>query len=133
LSPLNDPEKRREYRAGRFDSATGKYDIFVLFVERSIRWLRDGGHYGFVVPSAYRDKDFGQGLRHFLACEGPPTTIVDLLPFGNLLFRAMNTPTLLAECARTTATCASCRSTTTLRSPRVPPSASVVTVSSRQP
>jgi hypothetical protein len=96
LSPLNDPEKRRDYAAGRFDSATGKYDIFVLFVERSIRWLREGGRYGFVVPSAYRDRGFGQGLRHFLAQEGPPSTIVDLLPFGDLLFRAMNTPTLLA-------------------------------------
>ena len=95
LSPLNDPEKRREY-AARFDSATGKYDIFVLFVERSIGWLRDGGRFGFVVPSAYRDRGFGRGLRHFLAQETQPTTIVDLLPFGNLLFRAMNTPTLLA-------------------------------------
>lgn len=96
LSPLNDPQKRREYAEGRFDSATGKYDIFVLFVERSIRWLRQGGHYGFVVPSAYRDRDFGGGLRQFLAQTAPPTTIVDLLPFGNLLFRAMNTPTLIA-------------------------------------
>jgi hypothetical protein len=96
LSPLNDPMKRREYAAGRFASATGKYDIFVLFVERSIRWLRDGGHYGFVVPSAYRDRSFGQGLREFLVEEGAPTDVVDLLPFGELLFRAMNTPTLLA-------------------------------------
>jgi hypothetical protein len=96
LSPLNDPEKRQEYAAGRFESASGKYDIFVLFVERSIRWLREGGHYAFVTPSAYRDKDFGRGLRHFLTQEGPPTTVVDLLPFGNLLFRAMNTPTLVA-------------------------------------
>lgn len=97
LSPLNDPDKRREYATtGRFESATGKYDIFVLFVERSIRWLCDGGHYGFVVPSAYRDRGYGQGLRHFLVDEAPPTTIVDLLPFGALLFRAMNTPTLLA-------------------------------------
>jgi hypothetical protein len=96
LSPLNDPEKRHEYASGRFASATGKYDIFVLFVERSIRWLADGGHYGFVIPSAYRDRGFGRGLRQFLAEEGPPTTVVDLLPFGNLLFRAMNTPTLLA-------------------------------------
>ncbi len=102
LSPLNDPDKRREYAGGRFESATGKYDIFVLFVERSIRWLADGGHYGFVIPSAYRDRGFGQGLRQFLASEATPTTIVDLLPFGGLLFRAMNTPTLLAGTRRRT-------------------------------
>jgi N-6 DNA Methylase len=95
LSPLNDPEKRREY-AGRYNSATGKYDIFVLFVERSVRWLRPAGRYGFVIPSAYRDRAFGHGLRQLLADEALPTAIVDLLPFGNLLFHAMNTPTLLA-------------------------------------
>lgn len=67
----------------------------MLFVERSIRWLRDSGRYGFVVPSAYRDKDFGQCVRGFLAAQTTPRAVVDV-PFGQLLFRAMNTPSLLA-------------------------------------
>lgn len=97
LSPLNDPQKRKEYRTrGRFVSATGKFDIYVLFIERSVRWLKPEGCYAMVVPNTYLDRDFGTGIRGFLAEHAPPKTIVDFGPFGELFFRAMNTPSVLA-------------------------------------
>jgi hypothetical protein len=97
LSPLFDPERRREYRDGSaFTSATGKYDIYVLFIERAVGWLRDGGRYGLVVPNTFRDKDFGSGIRAFLVAHALPDRIIDFGPFGNLFFRAMNTPSVIA-------------------------------------
>jgi hypothetical protein len=97
LSPLNDVQKRTEYRADRrFQAATGKFDIYVLFIERSLRWLKAGGRYALVVPNTYLDKDFGSGVRAMLAEMGPPREIVDLGPYGTLYFNAMNTPSLVA-------------------------------------
>lgn len=96
LSPLHDEQKRREYRSpGRFDSATGKYDFYVLFIERSLSWLTEGGSYGLLVPNTYLDKDFGKGIRAVLSSAGMPHLIVDLGPFGQVFFNAMNTPSLL--------------------------------------
>ena len=96
LSPLHDPQKRTDYRsADRFASATGKYDFYVLFIEQSLSWLADGGTYGLVVPNTYLDRAFGRGIRSVLASAGMPHLIVDLGPFGQVFFRAMNTPSVL--------------------------------------
>jgi hypothetical protein len=97
LSPLNDAQKRAEYRSvDRYESATGKFDIYVLFVERCIRWLKAGGRYALVVPNTYLDKDFARGLRKLLTESAPPQLIVDFGPYGDLFFGAMNTPSVLA-------------------------------------
>jgi hypothetical protein len=97
LSPLFDPDKRNEYRAtGRFQTATGKFDIYVLFIERSLQWLAQGGRYALLTPNTYRDKNFGRGVRELLAAEAAPRAIVDFGPYGQLFFRAMNTPAIIA-------------------------------------
>jgi N-6 DNA Methylase len=95
LSPLFDPEKRKEYKDD-FASATGKYDIYVLFIERSLSWLRNEGRYALVVPNTFRERDFGEGIREFLADHAPPDVIADFGPFGQLFFRAMNAPSVIS-------------------------------------
>ena len=97
LSPLFDPDKRQGYRDGRtYESATDKFDIYTLFIERSLHWLTDRGRYALVTPNSYRDKDFGAGIRAYLASHAPPDAIVDLGPYGQTFFRAMNTPCVTA-------------------------------------
>jgi hypothetical protein len=79
LSPLFDPDKRDEYRrSGRFSTATDKFDIYTLFMERSLHWLADHGRYALLTPNTYRDKDFGAGVRELLAAEAAPRVIIDL-------------------------------------------------------
>ncbi len=93
LSPLFDPDKRNEYRqSGRFRTATDKFDIYTLFMERSLQWLGEGGRYGLLTPNTFRDKDFGAGVRELLADEAAPSVIIDFGPYGQLFFKAMNTP-----------------------------------------
>jgi hypothetical protein len=97
LSPLFDPDKREEYRrSGRFRTATDKFDIYTLFMERSLQWLDDRGRYGLLTPNTYRDKDFGAGVRELLAAEATPNVIIDFGPYGQLFFKAMNTPAVTA-------------------------------------
>lgn len=103
LAPVYDTGKKsrfdKEYRA----AATGKYDVYGLFMERALQVLRPGGRFGLVTQDTFTDKEWARGLRELLsglrttgplpsAVRGRVSVIMDLNPFGQLFFHAMNTP-----------------------------------------
>jgi hypothetical protein len=93
LSPLFDDEKRKSYKKHYKDSATGKYDIYVLFFERGIRWLKDGARLGFVTQNVFPNKDYGQGIRKFISSYCSLDFFIDIGDIGRIFFPdAMNTP-----------------------------------------
>lgn len=47
-------------------SAVGKYDIYVLFIERGINWLKIGGRFGYIVQNRFLRADHGKKLREYL-------------------------------------------------------------------
>jgi type I restriction-modification system DNA methylase subunit len=51
----------------KFESAKGKYDIYVAFLERSIFLLKSGGYLGFICPTMFMKRDYGKAIRGFLA------------------------------------------------------------------
>lgn len=53
---------KRLYRS----AAEGNYDIYVVFVEKSLGLLRDGGRLGFIIPTKWWQASYGQGLRKVL-------------------------------------------------------------------
>jgi type I restriction-modification system DNA methylase subunit len=59
--------KEEDYFKAKFVSATNKYDIYVLFVEKAIELLKEGGYIGFIMPHKFVNSDFGVGLRRFLS------------------------------------------------------------------
>jgi predicted helicase len=85
LGPLSDEKKREEYRK-RFKSATGKFDIYVLFMERGLRWLKDGGILGMITQITYLDSDFGKGIRKYIMDNATMLYLVDLSEFGDAIF-----------------------------------------------
>jgi len=46
-----------------YESATGKFDIYVLFNELSISLLKEGGLLSFIQPHRFINADFGKGLK----------------------------------------------------------------------
>lgn len=44
----------------------GNFDLFLPFIEKSIRLLNDQGRMGFIAPSLWRYNEYGQRLRQFL-------------------------------------------------------------------
>jgi hypothetical protein len=85
LGPLGDERKREEYKK-RFKSATGKFDIYVLFMERGLRWLKDGGILGMITQITYLDLDFGEGIRKYIMDNATMLYLVDLSEFGDVIF-----------------------------------------------
>jgi len=70
ISPENDNKYREKY-----DSAIGKYDIYLLFFERTIDLLDKNGKLGFVTPDRFHQADYGENLRKILTNR----TYIDLI------------------------------------------------------
>ena len=95
-------ELARRYR----DTYTGKLDIYGLFYDRSLQWLKSGGTVALVTQGSFVDKDWAaphtedaggeiihiMGLRCKLAEQASLHYLIDLNPFGKVFFGAMNIP-----------------------------------------
>lgn len=92
LAPVFEERRKRRFKNEFPNTATGKYDIYGLFMERAVQLLNDGGRFAMVTQDTYLDKEWAKGLRQLLATKTTIHVIVDLNPFGQLFFRAMNTP-----------------------------------------
>ena len=92
LAPVFEERKKQRFKREFPNAATGKYDIYGLFMERAIQLLTDGGRFAMVTQDTYLDKEWARGLRQHLASNTTVQEIIDLNPFGQLFFKAMNTP-----------------------------------------
>src|SRR5215211_3632502 len=59
-------DERDYYMAGDFETAYGRFDIFILFLERAIKLLKEGGQLGFIVPYAGLTQNYSKLLRKFI-------------------------------------------------------------------
>ena len=63
-----------------YQSATGNYDIYVLFVERGLQLLKPGGMLAYILPNKFLQATYGKGLRKALL---EAQTISKLVDFGD--------------------------------------------------
>ncbi len=50
----------------KYNSATGQYDIYVLFIEKSLDILKEEGYLGFIVSNKFLVSDYGLGIRKII-------------------------------------------------------------------
>jgi predicted type IV restriction endonuclease len=53
---------QKEYFQEKYSSATGQYDIYILFNELAKRLLQENGKLGFIQPNKFLSADYGQEL-----------------------------------------------------------------------
>lgn len=59
--------KRDKQHYGKlYTTAKGKYDLYILFIERSYHILNDIGYFSFICPTSFTKRDYGDEIRHFL-------------------------------------------------------------------
>ncbi len=92
LAPIYETAKKQRFATEFPWGARGKYDVYGLFVERALQILKPGGRLGLLTQDTFVDKRWAAGLRELLAAGARLRFIVDLNPFGQLFFHAMNTP-----------------------------------------
>ncbi|MFN8670813.1 MAG: N-6 DNA methylase [Candidatus Sericytochromatia bacterium] len=81
------------YFSNKYISATGKYDLYVLFLEQAFNLLKENGRLGFIIPHKFINADFGTGIRKFLK---ENKCVEKIISFGeNLIFEEATTYTAL--------------------------------------
>ncbi|WP_259519135.1 BREX-1 system adenine-specific DNA-methyltransferase PglX [Halanaeroarchaeum sp. HSR-CO] len=65
IEGLSEDEKAR-YKQ-RFDTATGRFDLFILFIEQSLNVLSDGGRLTLITPEKFEYTETAAPLRRLLA------------------------------------------------------------------
>ncbi len=70
-----------EYFNQNFKSATGNYDIYALFTEKSVSLLKESGIHGFIMPHKFFQASYGEGLRKLLSENQFVEKIVDFKSF----------------------------------------------------
>lgn len=50
----------------KYETATGKFDVYVLFIEKSMALLKDNGITCFIQPHRFLNAGYGKGLRNYL-------------------------------------------------------------------
>lgn len=73
-------EKESSFYEKKFKSATGRFDVYVLFMEQSFNLLNEKGKVSFILPHKFLISDFGTGIRRFLA---ENNAVESLLHFGS--------------------------------------------------
>ncbi|MBI5297910.1 MAG: Eco57I restriction-modification methylase domain-containing protein [Chloroflexi bacterium] len=80
-----------DYYITKYESAVKRFDLYLLFIERAFKLLREQGKLGFICPHKFVNSDFGSGLRSFLARN---SAIEKFISFGNnLVFEQASTYT----------------------------------------
>jgi len=92
LAPVYDSAKKKHFSDAFPSAAKGKYDVYGLFIERSLQLLKPKGKFALLTQDTFLDKEWAAELRKMLASKSKLEYIVDLNPFGQLFFHAMNAP-----------------------------------------
>ena len=106
LAPIFDEHYKEQLAVEYRDTYAGKLDIYGLFYDRALQWLKSGGTVALLTQGSFIDKDWaaphiayerGQpvhimGLRRKLAEQASLRYLIDLNPFGKVFFGAMNIP-----------------------------------------
>jgi hypothetical protein len=92
LAPVYEKAKKEHFARAFPNAAVGKYDVYGLFIERALQLLTTGGRFALLTQGTYLDKEWAKGVRRLLSSKSVLEYIVDLNPFGQLFFGAMNSP-----------------------------------------
>ncbi len=72
------PRDEADYYRDRFASASGSFDIYVLFLEKGIELLKPGGRLGFICSSKFLKSQYGAGILQMIGQKCTVENIVDL-------------------------------------------------------
>ncbi|MCX5816085.1 MAG: Eco57I restriction-modification methylase domain-containing protein [Proteobacteria bacterium] len=82
-----------EYFNGKYKSASGNYDIYILFVEKAMQLLKENGVHGFILPHKFFQASYGQGLRKLIS---ENSSVMEIVHFkDNQVFEGASTYTCL--------------------------------------
>jgi len=70
-------EEDSSYYGSVYDSAYRTYDIYVLFIEKSLKMLRQEGKFGFINPNKFIHSQYGKAIKEFVMSNSYVNGILD--------------------------------------------------------
>ena len=62
-----DPHSVKYFKGKYISAQKGNYDIYVIFIEKSINLLNNNGILGYITPSKFLTTDYGEGVRNIIS------------------------------------------------------------------
>ena len=91
-------EKESIFYETQFESATGRFDVYALFMEKSFQLINSGGIVSFILPHKFMVSDFGEGIRKFFI---ENQAVNSILLFGSeMVFADASTYTCIINLTR---------------------------------
>ena len=87
-----------EYFNENYYSPEKNYDIYILFIERGFKQLKQGGELGFILPHKFFEGENGRRIRHFISDSKSMNKIINFN--SNQVFEAATTYTCLLFLSR---------------------------------
>lgn len=80
VRPENVDKKEREYylNSGKYDKFFGRFDIYILFIEKALKLLKEGGYFSFIIPHSFLNQNYSKILREWILKYFKIIGIVDL-------------------------------------------------------
>lgn len=72
-------EKREQYKK-LYESALYRFDLYMLFIEKGVKWLNSGGMFGYIISNMFIKRDSGRALREFILSN---SSIIQFINFGD--------------------------------------------------
>ena len=77
----NIKKNQREILSSSFDFAFDKFDLYILFIEKSIKLLKENGFHSFIVTDRFCNQKYGQNIREYLINNVNINKIIDFTEF----------------------------------------------------
>jgi len=68
---------KKDYYKKMYDSPFGKFDIYIIFIERGVKWLTEDGSLGYILSNMYIKRDYGVNIRKYLVGFSSIRKIID--------------------------------------------------------
>ena len=57
----------RNYASSRYETAKGNWDMYCIYTEKAISFLRNDGNFGFIIPSKFLSAPYGKYLKEYVS------------------------------------------------------------------
>ena len=74
-------EQREQYKK-IYKTPEANYDIYIVFIERGLKWLKEGGKLGFIVSNQFTSANYGKKIRELIARDYKIEQFIDFADTG---------------------------------------------------
>jgi type I restriction-modification system DNA methylase subunit len=87
-------ESTKLYYREKYQTAQGKFDIYAVFFERGLRWLKNGGYLGFITSNKFTQASYGKHIRKYMLSNSAIELFIDFGDSG-VFSDATNYPSII--------------------------------------